>query len=417
MADISPIEVEFQRVSALRDEWATLGTEVSRLEARRAEIMGERFAMLREKLPPGAFDHDVAFRSMAAEFAAAANMSQGTVEGDFCRADTLRRELPEIAKAFAAGLISKRHVDVIIPPTIGLPYGDADAYAQYQARILEFAVGETPARTGAHAKALVAAIAPASVSERHRSARETRNAQFHSLSDGMGQLVITTPEVLGRAALDRATAMAKVVFEQNKNDTSPDADRRTMGQIRADIIMDLLLAGKAESVTGTAAESIKATVQITLTASTLTGDDERMAELDGYGPVLPDLARDFASRATSWSRLFLDPEGMAVSTDNYVPTASMKRFLRARDRHCRFPGCRRPVHRCEIDHNHDHAKGGATEICNLSHFCKGHHTLKHPDLDERYRWSATQLPGGAIAWTSPTGATYIDEPPPRVMFV
>ena len=76
-----------------------------------------------------------------------------------------------------------------------------------------------------------------------------------------------------------------------------------------------------------------------------------------------------------------------------------------------------PVHRCEIDHNHDHDKGGATEICNLSHFCKGHHALKHPDLDERYRWTATQLPGGAIDWTSPTGATYIDEPPPRVMFV
>lgn len=417
MALLPEIEREFQRIAALRDEWAELGAEVSRLEARRSAIMGERFGMLREKLPPGAFDHDVAFRSMAAEFAAAANMSHGTVEGDFCNADTLMRELPEIAKAFAAGLISKRHVDVIISPTIGLPYGDADAYAEYQARVLEFAVGETPARTGAHAKALVARIAPASVSDRHRSARETRNAQFHSLSDGMGQFIITTPEVLGRAAFDRATAMAKVLFEQNKNDTSPDADTRTMGQIRADIIMDLILAGKPESVTGTAVESIKGTVQVTLTASTLTGADERMAELDGHGPMLSDLAREFASRATSWSRFFLDPEGMAVSTDNYVPTASMKRFLRARDQHCRFPGCRMPVHRCEIDHNHDHAKGGATEICNLSHFCKAHHTLKHPDLDERYRWTAVQLPGGSIAWTSPTGATYIDEPAPRVMFV
>ncbi|WP_160173200.1 HNH endonuclease signature motif containing protein [Microbacterium sp. CH12i] len=414
---IPDFELELERDSALRDEWVDLGTAVSQLEARRAEILGERFGMLREKLPPGAFDHDVAFRSIAAEFAAAAHMSQGTVEGEFCRADTLRRELPEIAKAFAAGMISKRHVDVIISATVGLAGTDEYAYAVFQARVLEFAVGETAARTAAHAKALVAAIAPATVAERHRSAREDRNVQFHAVGDGMGQLVLTTPEVLGRAAFDRATAMAKIIFEQNKADTSDDADKRTLNQIRADIMTDLLLAGKAESTTGTAAESINATVQVTLTAATLTGDDERMAELDGYGPILPDMARDFASRATSWTRLFLDPEGMAVSTDNYVPTASMKRFLRARDQHCRFPGCRMPVHRCDIDHNHDHARGGPTALCNLSHFCRGHHTLKHPDVDDRYRWTAEQLPGGVIAWTSPSGATYIDEPQPRVMFV
>lgn len=76
-----------------------------------------------------------------------------------------------------------------------------------------------------------------------------------------------------------------------------------------------------------------------------------------------------------------------------------------------------PVHRCQIDHNHDHAKGGRTRLDNLSVFCTNHHALKHPDIDERHRWTARQLPGGEVQWTSPLGRAYADPPPRRVMFV
>lgn len=194
-------------------------------------------------------------------------------------------------------------------------------------------------------------------------------------------------------------------------------DTRTADQLRADILADLLLTTTPTSVTTTALESVKATVQITVSASTLAGDDEAMAELNGHGPMTPDAARILAGHAGSWDRAFLDPRGMVVETDNYVPTAGMKRFLRARDQHCRFPGCRAPAHRCQIDHNHDHAKGGPTALCNLSLFCTSHHPLKHPDVDARDRWTAKQLEDGVILWTSPLGRSYIDEAPLRVMFV
>jgi hypothetical protein len=39
-----------------------------------------------------------------------------------------------------------------------------------------------------------------------------------------------------------------------------------------------------------------------------------------------------------------------------------RRFLRARDQHCRFPGCRRPAIRSEIDHTVDAALGGPTAL-------------------------------------------------------
>lgn len=204
--------------------------------------------------------------------------------------------------------------------------------------------------------------------------------------------------------------------------SSPDVehlphDVRTLEQIRADLFADLLLASEPSEALGTGLDRIQARVQVTVAATTLAGLDDRPAELDGHGPLDPDIARALAGRHTGWSRVFLDADGMVTETDTYTPTEGMRRFLRARDQHCRFPGCRMPVHRCDIDHNHDHAQGGRTRLDNLSHFCRGHHALKHPDIGSDHRWSARALPDGSIEWSSPLGRRYPDHPSRRVMFV
>jgi hypothetical protein len=67
---------------------------------------------------------------------------------------------------------------------------------------------------------------------------------------------------------------------------------------------------------------------------------------------------------------------------------------------------------CDHDHTVDHALGGRTEICNLVCFCKRHHALKHAT-----DWTVRQLPGGTLEWTGPSGAQFLDHPPPRVVFV
>lgn len=343
--------------------------------------------------------------------------------------ETHRQTLSELTDNARA--ISARHVAVIVSAARGLEDPDAAAYALFETDVLEMAIAQTAARTGAHAKLVAAAISGQAMATRHVRAREHRSVEVFPQSDGMAQLIVTAPELLVRAAFDRVTHIAKNVLRDRRAGLSDDlsldhsvgdaggglVDERTMVQVRFDVTIDLLIAARAESVLSTALEGVTANVQVTIAASTLAGDDERMAELDGFGPVHPDSVRQLAGGAPSWCLLSLDPSGMAVATENYVPTASMKRYLRARDQHCRFPGCRTPVHRCDIDHNHDHAKGGATSLDNLSHVCRGHHALKHPDVDERYRWSATQLPGGVIVWSSPGGVEYADEPPKRVLFL
>ena len=103
--------------------------------------------------------------------------------------------------------------------------------------------------------------------------------------------------------------------------------------------------------------------------------------------------------------------GAILAVDRYRPGEDLKRLLRVRDEHCRFPGCRMPAHRCDLDHTHDAALGGDTCDGNLAHLCRRHHTLKHATP-----WTVRQRPGGILEWTSPTGRTYTDTPEPVLRF-
>ncbi|SJN41340.1 No significant database matches [Microbacterium esteraromaticum] len=194
-------------------------------------------------------------------------------------------------------------------------------------------------------------------------------------------------------------------------------DPRTLDQIRSDLLIDLMLGADPSEVQGAGLQNITGQIHVTIAGSTLADLDDKAAMLDGHGPLLPDVARTLAGRDGGWTRLFLDPSGLVTQTDTYTPTTGMKRFLRARDQHCRFPGCRMPVHRCDIDHTHDYALGGPTALNNLAHLCRSHHVLKHPSVPEAHRWKVRQLPNWELEWISPNGRVHTDSPPRRVMFV
>ncbi len=95
-------------------------------------------------------------------------------------------------------------------------------------------------------------------------------------------------------------------------------------------------------------------------------------------------------------------------TDGYRPAARLDRFLRARDRRCRQPGCRRPVPRGgELDHNRPYPLG-PTSATNLTGYCTGHHRGKH----QAPGWRHTLHPDGTLTVTTPTGLTAATTPPP-----
>ncbi|KYH43498.1 HNH endonuclease signature motif containing protein [Branchiibius sp. NY16-3462-2] len=88
----------------------------------------------------------------------------------------------------------------------------------------------------------------------------------------------------------------------------------------------------------------------------------------------------------------------------YRPGAGLARFVRARDQHCRFPGCTHPAERCDLDHVVRYPDG-PTAARNLQPLCRHHHRAKHEG-----GWKVSMTPDGVCTWTSPTGRIYITRP-------
>lgn len=110
--------------------------------------------------------------------------------------------------------------------------------------------------------------------------------------------------------------------------------------------------------------------------------------------------------------------GPPPPVDRYAPSAAQVRFVRARDRHCRFPGCARPAEYVDLDHvvprdHDDPAAGGPTCVSNLVCLCRRHHRLKtHApgwvfamDADGTLRVTP---PGGPTRTTRPAGIAEVD---------
>ena len=95
-------------------------------------------------------------------------------------------------------------------------------------------------------------------------------------------------------------------------------------------------------------------------------------------------------------------------TDGYRPSAELDRWIRARDRRCRFPGCRRRVPRGgELDHHRPHPDG-PTSSANLVGYCTADHRGKH----QAPGWDQQLDPDGTLTVTTPTGLVAQTNPPP-----
>lgn len=233
--------------------------------------------------------------------------------------------------------------------------------------------------------------------------------------DGNGLVMIVTGSA--RTACGSTSSEAEAETRACTDSGSADADvadERTMDELRADILADLILTGTPSAHgNGDALSAIRAHVQITIPVLTAAGLSDEPALLAGYGPIDRETAECLAAGASGWDRVMFHPHtGAILAVDRYRPGAELDRFLRVRDERCRFPGCTQRPWRCDLDHTVDFALGGETRECNLAHLCRRHHVVKHAT-----GWRVRQLGHGTLEWTSLTGRRYVDRPPALVQFV
>ena len=117
------------------------------------------------------------------------------------------------------------------------------------------------------------------------------------------------------------------------------------------------------------------------------------------------LAAERASRQAEADAAAADGCAHEQASLAYRPPPRLREYVVARDVTCRFPTCRQPVWRCDLDHSVPYDKGGRTCSCNLGGLCRFHHQVK-----QHRRWQLSQPTPGIFTWTTPAGRAYRTEP-------
>jgi hypothetical protein len=126
-----------------------------------------------------------------------------------------------------------------------------------------------------------------------------------------------------------------------------------------------------ERVTGQAkAADVNVELQIAMPLDALLDANNHAADLDGYGPLPADLARDLLATSKGrlwWRRLYAGPVGGPLvggdphrrHFDGYV-----RKLIMWRDRRCRDPFCDAPIR--HIDHIQRYSDGGPDRLSQRS---------------------------------------------------
>jgi Domain of unknown function (DUF222) len=391
----------------------------TRLLARAGQLAAAQAAGSRESVRA----HDMALRAIAAELGGVLRIADRTAQRRIDEARDIVENYPATLRAWDTGDITRGHVRVIVDAGTAVP---TERRSEYEREAITRCLRDRPNRVRPEIEILAERMTERSFTERHREAAAERRVRLVPGRAGMTGVVATVPTVIADGIFDRLTRQAQLVIDarqqgaelgREQSDESSD-DARSIDQVRADMLADLILAG-APSLDPTAhgdgpgaLGAIRAHVQVIVPALTLLGNDEGPADLFGRSPIDAETARCLAAAAPMWARVLTDAvEGTVLAVDRYRPAWGQRQFLRARDQHCRFPGCRQAI-RCEVDHTIDAALGGPTALANLAHLCQRHHSMKQFTA-RRVR----QHPGGVLEWTSPLGRTYReDAPTPPVCF-
>ncbi|MWV59030.1 HNH endonuclease signature motif containing protein [Rathayibacter sp. VKM Ac-2754] len=352
-------------------------------------------------------------RSIRAELALASGVSERDVARDLERGFLLVEDLPLTRAALGEARILWQAGVVICDVAGSLPPQARGAFDEEAAQL---AVSKTPTQLRRALARLRERLHDEPLAQRHVRAREGRGVWVTPEVDGMATLSACLPAAAAIGVYNRLDRIARTLRDGPEGEGT--GDQRTLAQLRADALTDLLCDGDitgttpiadAADASSTFVPGIRAEVRLTLPATTAAGLDDAPADLDGYGPIPADAARELVGVAASFTRVLTDPDtGIVVSVGRTrrVPPPRMRLALQLRDQTCRFPGCTRPASTAEADHTIEWRNGGATSLENLASLCTAHHHVRHGD-----RWTYVLHPDGTAEWTTPTGQRVTSHPP------
>jgi hypothetical protein len=364
--------------------------------------------------------------------------------------------LPTVWAELYAGRIDRRRAAVLADLLGEVPPATAAAVL---ARVLPGAGRGTPPQLRERTRRVLARVDAEALERRRRRAARRADVRVRPVDEGLSAFTAELPTAEAHACADAVRRYADL--------QRAGGDDRPIGVIRAGVVRDLILRPWDTTRPPVTAHL---TIHADLPALDPASSDQPAAEIDGQvvsaahcrellerlgmlglgaaprggsvqlavhslatGRLLAVATRRELHRAATGSRRrrrrrevdsstsrrvdqptsphidTADGPGLCPPppTSRYRPTAAQRRFVRARDRRCRWPGCRRPPARHDLDHAKPHADGGPTDCTNLCCLCRTHHRIK----TFARCWAFTLLPDGRLAVRTPSGLTRVSTPP------
>jgi hypothetical protein len=309
----------------------------------------------------------------------------------------LRVRQPAVWVALNEGRIDIAKARVICDQTCHL---DVELARRVADQALDRASTQTTGQLAARLRRLCIAVDPDSAKERYEARLVDRKLVVQATEDGTANLfAFDLPAAEANLAYRRIDRLAKAAKTAD--------DPRTIDQVRADVLLDLLTGEVSSRPTGRSGGAIELRVDLT----TLAGLDESPGEIPGWGPVIADIARQVSEGrpGNQWRFTVTGADGDFVcsGTTRRRPTADQRRQVEARNPTCVFPGCRMPASAADLDHNHPWAEYHRTATDDLAPLCRHDHITRH-----QRGWTVKRSRPGVYVWISPLGHSYTVQPEP-----
>ena len=353
------------------------------------------------------------------DVSSALRLSAGTAQMRIDVARTLVNHLPNTCSALATGELSAAHATVIARETAAAIRDGLSEFAIFsiEEKAIAHAEFHTPSQVALQVRSAIAKFAPATFEEVVEKARDSRRVSCYNDVDGMSTVVAILPAEDAQTVMKaieafivKGASVFKVSGDSSdagnsdvRNSDVRNSDVRSADMKRADALTSLAGFALAASSQDIELHRRPITVNVTIDLPTLLGLSENPGQLAGYGAIPASVARALASDG-KWKRFITDPQTGALldyGRETYQPPQALIDFLIARDRTCRFPGCRRSAALSDLDHAQSWDEGGTTSLDNLGALCRRHHVLK-----THGGWSIESRADGSCTWTSPLGKIY-----------
>ncbi|MGN8551166.1 UNVERIFIED_CONTAM: 13E12 repeat family protein [Microbacterium sp. SLM126] len=205
---------------------------------------------------------DVVERGIRLELAAALRMTEHAAGALIARAEALVRRFPDMLDSLGGGRTTERHAEIFVDAMVGVEPELCDTLVPRAVALAEVEAAGTFRRSLAR---LIETVRAQTLDERHAAAVTRRRVHVERGDDGMAWLMAYLPAVEAHAIHSRLTAMAKAIV-------ADDGESRTLDQVRADVLGDLLIEGDTTALP-VAARGMKASVVVTVPALALVKEE------------------------------------------------------------------------------------------------------------------------------------------------